>query len=101
MAQQPCLPTSATAICTASRLWLLAWTLMPPPSSGSAMAACVSMNMCCWLGSKYLEAAHGGCSALVDAESQHKSAHYSSSSTSTKDIVIDATCALGNTENLT
>ena len=27
---------------------------MPPPSAGSATAHCVSMYMCCWLGSEYL-----------------------------------------------
>ena len=27
---------------------------MPPPSASSATAHCVSMYMCCWLGSEYL-----------------------------------------------
>ena len=27
---------------------------MPPSSSGSATAHCVSMYMCCWLGREYL-----------------------------------------------
>ena len=44
----------ATADCTPSRVCVDETTDMPPLSSGSATEHCVSMYMCCWLGSQYL-----------------------------------------------
>ena len=45
----------AAAACTPSRVCVEETMDMPPFSSGSATEHCVSMYMCCWLGSWYLQ----------------------------------------------